>query len=68
MAKLSIKKVYNAAENQIHRDLRFKSLSVEQKMKELCKLIELSIVLGSKQSNKRPDGKGKIFRQIPMVE
>lgn len=48
-------------ELESERANRYKNLSAVDKMKELCKLIELSIMLGGSNSLKSPEKKGIVL-------
>ena len=63
MAKLIIHKEADPEARELERHLRFKGLSPEDKLKELCKLIELTIMLGGENNLKQPSGKGVVLRK-----
>ena len=63
MAKLIIHKTANLEVRDRERADRFLALSPEDKMKELCHLIELTFLLGGANNRKKPQGKGLVIKR-----
>jgi hypothetical protein len=63
MPKLILRKKVDLQEIEEERHQRFKNLNPTDKMKELCRLIELTILLGGKNALKSPTGKGIVLKK-----
>jgi hypothetical protein len=61
MAKVIFRQNPNLEQIELERHLKFKNLSDEDRIKETFKLIEITILLGSQKSIKKPEGKGLLL-------
>jgi len=65
VAKFIIHNTANPEQREHQRAARFMALSPEDKMKELCHLIELTFLLGGEKGRKKPQGKGLVINKKP---
>ncbi|MCB0669118.1 MAG: hypothetical protein KDC80_25010 [Saprospiraceae bacterium] len=61
--RLIIKKEREIENSEADRRRRFGQLSGEEKMKELCYLIELTILMGGELRLKKPGGRGIVIKK-----
>lgn len=61
--RINLRKEQEIENVETDRRKRFYGLSGEEKMKELCYLIELSMLLSGEGTLKKPDGRGIIIKR-----